>query len=310
MDFTFSELQQELRAQARDWARDRYPLERAQEVVLSGEGWDDSTWGELAELGWLGVSVPEEQGGAGLSFLEEAVLYEELGYALYSGPFLVTLAALPALAPDEQPGIAAGEARWSIELDGFVPELSRVDSVVTRDGAVRAVGETLATMDLTRPLGRLERDGAWPIPGTIDLPRLHVALALEAVGVAQRALDLGVEYAKGREQFGKPIGIYQAVSHQLANTFVDVELSRSLAYWAAWSVAVGEEQAPIAAAAAKAHASEAAVAACERSIQVHGGIGFSWEHPLHLFYKRAQWIQVFAGSPAKQRATVAAALFL
>ena len=86
------------------------------------------------------------------------------------------------------------------------------------------------------------------------------------------------------------------------------ELARSLAYWAAWCVAEGDDQAPTAAAAAKAYAAEAAVSACERSIQVHGGIGFTWEHPLHRYYKRAQWIQAFDGFPAAQRAEVAAAL--
>src|SRR5205814_7579032 len=98
---------------------------------------------------------------------------------------------------------------------------------------------------------------------------------------------LGVEHASTRTQFGKPIGTYQAVSHQLADTYADVELARSLTYWAAWCVAENDQQAPVAAAAAKSFAAEAAVAACERSIQVHGGVGFTWEHPLHRFYKRA-----------------------
>jgi alkylation response protein AidB-like acyl-CoA dehydrogenase len=111
-----------------------------------------------------------------------------------------------------------------------------------------------------------------------------------------------------REQFGKKIGIYQAVSHQVVDAFVDVELARSLAYWAAWAVSEGDPQASLAAAAAKAKATEAAVAACERSIQVHGGIGFTWEHPLHRYYKRAQWLESFAGYPAVHRATVAKAL--
>jgi alkylation response protein AidB-like acyl-CoA dehydrogenase len=123
--------------------------------------------------------------------------------------------------------------------------------------------------------------------GAGETPRARAAMAAEAVGVAQRALDLGIEHAKTRVQFGKPIGTYQAVSHQLADTYTDVELARSLAYWAAWCVAEEDEQAAIAAAAAKAFATEAAVAACERSIQVHGGIGFTWEHALHRFYKRA-----------------------
>jgi alkylation response protein AidB-like acyl-CoA dehydrogenase len=132
------------------------------------------------------------------------------------------------------------------------------------------------------------------------------ALSLEAVGIASKALELAVEYAKSREQFGRPIGVYQAVSHKLADTFVETELARSLAYWSAWCVAEGDEQAAVAVAAAKAYCGDAAVAACERSIQVHGGIGFTWEHVLHEYYKRALWIQAYGGYAREQRAQIAA----
>jgi alkylation response protein AidB-like acyl-CoA dehydrogenase len=299
MDFTFSEIQDELRKQAREWAQERWPLERAQEAE-----YDASTWPELAELGWLGVSIPEEQGGAGLSFLEEAVLFDELGYALYVGPFFSTVGlALPALEAEDAATVAAGDAKWSAVVDGRVPDLDRVDRVLTGDGAVAGGGEVAPTMDETRPLGKVDGKDA-----ALDRPRVLAATALEAVGVGQRALELAVEYVGTREQFGKKIGIYQAVSHQVVDAFVDVELARSLAYWAAWAVAEGDPHAPLAAAAAKAKATEAAVAACERSIQVHGGIGFTWEHPLHRFYKRAQWLESFAGYPAVHRATVAKAV--
>jgi alkylation response protein AidB-like acyl-CoA dehydrogenase len=132
------------------------------------------------------------------------------------------------------------------------------------------------------------------------------ALSLEAVGIAAKVLELAVDYAKTREQFGRPIGVYQAVSHRLADMYVETELARSLAYWAAWSVAEGDEQAPIAVAAAKAYCGDAAVSACERSIQVHGGIGFTWEHVLHVYYKRALWIQAFGGYAREHRAQIAA----
>ena len=120
--------------------------------------------------------------------------------------------------------------------------------------------------------------------------------------------ELGVAYVSEREQFGKKIGTYQAVSHPLSDTYVETELARSLAYWAAWCVAADDEQAPTAVAAAKSFCAETAVAACERSIQVHGGIGFTWEHVLHRYYKRAQWIDAFGGHAAVQRRVVAAAL--
>jgi alkylation response protein AidB-like acyl-CoA dehydrogenase len=319
MDFSFTEEQELLRRQAREYLEGRFPAERVIELAESPEGWDESSWRELAELGWLGVSVPDEHGGAGLGFLEEAVIFEELGRALYPGPYFATVAlALPALPAELQAEVAAGEVIWSGSLDGsLVPDLGSVDRVVVaREGrlwAVPARGEVLETKDATRRLGRLEETNDGEDLGSDDLLdeirlRAHVALALEAVGVAIRALELGVEHASRREQFGKPIGVYQAVSHALADTYVESEQARSLAYWAAWCLAEEDEQAPVAAAAAKAAAAEAAVAACERSIQVHGGIGFTWEHVLHRLYKRAQWIDAWGGSATAQRAAVARAL--
>ncbi|HEY2543137.1 MAG TPA: acyl-CoA dehydrogenase family protein [Gaiellaceae bacterium] len=254
MDFAFDDVQLELRGQARSWLEQRYPLDR---------DWDspqDDRWAELGELGWLDVAEAE------LGFVEEALLLEELGYALYPGPYLAHV---------------AGQA----EANGLAFD-----------------GECdIETVDPTRPVRRVAN-------ASPETPRLRAAMAAEALGVAQRALELGVEYAKTREQFGKKIGVYQAVSHQLANTYADVELARSLVYWAAWCVAEDDEQAPLAAAAAKAFATEAAVAACERSIQVHGGIGFTWEHPLHRFYKRALWLEGFGKRPAELRAEIADAL--
>ena len=127
------------------------------------------------------------------------------------------------------------------------------------------------------------------------------ALSLEAVGIAAKALELAVEYAKTRQQFGKPIGTYQAVSHQLTDTYVETELARSLAYWAAWCVAEGDAEVDVACAAAKAYCGDTAVAACELSIQVHGGIGFTWEHDLHLWFKRACWNEIAFGDATYHR---------
>jgi len=113
---------------------------------------------------------------------------------------------------------------------------------------------------------------------------------------------------KQRQQFGRPVGTYQGVSHRIANIFVSLELARSLAYWAAWCVSTGDPQAADACAAAKASAGEAAVFAAENAIQSMGGIGFTWDHPLHRFYKRAQWIASYDGFAREHRATLAAAL--
>ena len=125
------------------------------------------------------------------------------------------------------------------------------------------------------------------------------------MGVGARALELAVAYVAEREQFGRRIGTYQAVSHPLASSHAELELARSLAWWAAWCVAEDDGQAAVAAASAKASAADAAVAACERAIQAHGGIGFTWEHALHRLYKRALWIQSWEASPAQLRAEVA-----
>ena len=295
MDFAFTDEQRQLQREVRGWLAANYPLDRDWEH-------EDDRWKELAELGWLG--------GAELSFVEEAILLEESGYALYPGPFLMAVGfVLPFLGDEDREALAAGEVKWSAEDRGLVPWLGSVDKVVDSDGnAQPARGEELPTVDTSRPLGRLERTNGTPLPGSRDIARARAAMAAEALGVAQRALELGIAHAMTREQFGKPIGVYQAVSHALADTYADVELARSLVYWAAWSVAEDDEQAPIAAAAAKAFATEAAVKACERSIQVHGGIGFTWEHPLHRYYKRALWLEGFGSRPAKLRAEVADAL--
>jgi alkylation response protein AidB-like acyl-CoA dehydrogenase len=291
MDFSFTQEQEELRREARGFLQAN----------------PDAPLAELRELGWLGVSVPEERGGGGLSFIEEAILFEEAGRALYAGPFLTTAVVLPAL---EQ----LDERSWSVELDGLVPYPADVDMVLTEAmQAVAASGEALPTMDETRPLGRLEQGGeSYSVavsPGFEPVRlRFVAALAVEAVGVAQKALDLAVEYVSQREQFGRKIGSYQAVAHPLADTYVETEFARSVAYWAAWCVAEEDERAPVAVASAKSFAAEAAVAACERSIQAHGGIGFTWEHDLHRYYKRAQWLDAFGGHASRHRETVAAAL--
>ena len=294
MDFTLTEEQQELMSAARAWLADKFPLDR---------DWDstDDRWSELEELGWTDVAE------AGLGFVEEALLLEELGYACYPGPYIATVGfAFPWLSNEQRAHVASGEERWSVDVDGYVPWLSSVDLVVADGGkAFPARGEEVASVDPSRPFGRLEKTDGEPLAGNRNLPRARTASAAEALGVAQRALDLGVEHAKTRVQFDKPIGTYQAVSHPLAQTYTDVELARSLVYWAAWCVAEGDERAPVAAAAAKAFATEAGVTACERSIQVHGGIGFTWEHPLHRFYKRALWLEGFGRRPAELHLEVA-----
>jgi len=303
MDFTFTPEQEALREQAREF------------LAATPE----PTWSQLAELGWTGVSIGEDEGGAGLSFVEEAVLFEELGRALYKGPYFATIAlTLPALPPDLRSEVAAGETSWTLAFGPLVPDLDTADrvAIVAGDGVYELEGaerEVLQTTDESRPLGVVR--GGQPGRRLADSAvvaeieaRSQAALALEACGVARLALEDAIEYASSREQFGKKIGVYQAISHPLADAYTRVELSRSLALWAAWCVSTGDAQAAIAASAAKAYAGESAVWVCEQAIQSLGGIGFTWEHRLHRLYKRALGIESFGASGTRLRAEIAAAL--
>jgi alkylation response protein AidB-like acyl-CoA dehydrogenase len=279
MDFSFTQEQEDLRREARAFL----------------ESTPSPTMDQLAELGWVGILQSED-----FSYLDAAVLFEELGRALYDGPFVLNeIAAQP------------GDDVWSIEIDGFVPHLNSVDRVLTPDmKGSTAAGEVLTTVDETLRLGKLSSNGSEAASGEWAEVRrkLLTAFALESVGIGTKALELAIAYAGEREQFGKKIGTYQAVSHSLVDAYIAVELGRSLAYWAAWSVAEGDEQAEIAALSAKSHACAAAVSACEKSIQAHGGTGFTWEHPLHRYYKRALWLEGALGYGREQRAEVAAFL--
>ncbi len=300
MDLSFTPFQDELRTQARAFLTDN----------------PSPSWTQLAEIGWTGASVEEELGGAGLTFLEEGILFEETGRALLHGPFLSTVGGLlPALPAEDRARVAAGETSWALALGPLVPDLDTVTNIAIVGGdeireLVEARRETFETVDETRPLGVVA--GAEPgrrLASADVLPalraRLLAALALEAIGVGSAALELAVAYAGERTQFGRPIGAYQGVAFPLVDAYASVELARSLAWWAAWCVATDHPDAELAAAAAKAAASDAAVAACECAIQTLGGIGFTWEHPLHRFYKRSLGIRSWEASPARLRGEIA-----
>src|SRR5437763_5793993 len=330
MDFAFSEEQDALREAARDYLADRFPLDRVVQLADGDAGWEPATWKELAGMGWLDPD---------LGVLEHPVLAEETGFGLLPAPLFATIGlAWPVLDDGLRAAVAAGERSATVATDGdaevddgrltgtrtLVPDLGLVTDVVvpTSDGLfavdVAASPELVtvrSTMDRTRRLGELRLDGT---PARrldvdpallVDVRRRSLAWAsCEAVGVAQRALDLAGDYTKSRQQFGRVIGTYQGVSHRIANIFVAVQLGRSLAYWAAWSVSEADPQQDTAVAAAKSAATEGAVFACENAIQAHGGIGFTWEHVLHRFYKRAQWLEAFDGYGRVHRAAIAAAI--
>lgn len=336
MDLAYTAEQELFRRSVRDLVSDRVSPERLAEVADGPDGWDPALWKEAAGLGLAAVSVPEDLGGAGLGFVEEAIVAEELGRGVAPVPWLGTvILAQPLLAADPEllRAVASGDRVATVVglgggLHGDGSSITgRADHVVDLGAADLLVAVTpdgvfavdrddtdwhvLPTIDGTRRLGRVALEGApsrrvGPGGGGAGVrTRALAAVAAEAVGVGSRAIEIAVAYAKERQQFGRAIGTYQAISHQLADAYMDTENARSLAMWAAGAVDGGDEDAGIAAATAKAFAAEAAVRGCERAIQVHGGIGFTWEHVLHRYYKRARWILPFLGSPTDLRAETA-----
>jgi alkylation response protein AidB-like acyl-CoA dehydrogenase len=334
VDFAFSAEQDMLRAAAREYLADRVPPTRMVSLAETdpaarAEAGGQEIWSQLTDLGWLDLE----------DFLDEAVLLEEAGRTLLPVPYVATVGLVrPALVSEQPATLAWAEdaapllrsGSWETKADAagrltgvkrLVPELATAERVVvvTAQGlyAVDVTPELvtpLSTVDRLRPLADLALEGT-PGERVADLDvlpllrrRAFAALALEAVGVAQTALDLAAEHAKTRQQFGRIIGTYQAVSHQIADIFTALALARSLATWAAWAVSAGDDSAELACCAAKSAAGDAAVAACEKAIQVHGGIGFTYEHVLHRYYKRAQWISAFEGTSRAQRAELAGAL--
>jgi alkylation response protein AidB-like acyl-CoA dehydrogenase len=329
MNFDFSDDQHAIKRTAKDLLAERFKGESVRELA-EAERYDDDTWSEISELGWPGIFIDEEHGGQGLGTVELIILMEELGYALAPLPFLSNAAAglvLEAAGSDEQkerwlPGIASGEARGTVGIvkeDGEAKLVPDADSAAVilllgHEGAQvlepgQAEIEPVATMDTTRRFARVRAGGAGEalegdrVPG---ISRVAVALAAELTGIGQRALEMSVDYARERKQFGRAIGSYQAVSHRCAQMMLETEGARSASYYAAWAADAEPETLPLAASMAKAYASDAGWRVCTAALQVHGGIGFTWEHDLHFFLKRAKVDAVLYGSAREHRESVAA----
>jgi alkylation response protein AidB-like acyl-CoA dehydrogenase len=306
MNFDLTEDQRDIRRTAREFLAARYPLDKVRRIALDGEA--DPHWDEIVELGWPDI--------AEFGMVELAVVAEQLGYSLAPTPLTSTWAAkllYPALegrgtvamwdedgsGDPEQPTLKANGGLTGVKI--AVPHADVADTiVVTAEGgrhfAVQASDATIEparAMDATRPLFtvRLENTPGEEITGTDWSRAWHgtaVMAAAESVGVAARVTQMAVEYAKERKQFGRAIGSYQAVSHACAQMFLETEGARNVAYWAAWALDHDPENAAMATNCAKAYASDAAVNVTRSALQVHGGIGFTWEHDLHLFLKRAE----------------------
>jgi alkylation response protein AidB-like acyl-CoA dehydrogenase len=322
MRFDFDDEQREIKETARSFLSARFSSETVRRLV-DADGYDEKLGSEVVELGWPGIAIAEEYGGQGLGIVELVILCEELGYAYAPLPFLSNACAGLAIelaGSDSQreallPGIASGEGRGAVGSPEVIIDALGASTLVILDGnggrVIDGEGADLESLDLidaTRRYSRLTNpsDGEaleGDVAGAAD--RMSVVVAADLVGIAQRALDMAVDYAKERKQFERPIGSYQAVSHTCAEMLYDVEEARSLTYFAAWAADAEPDSLPLAAAMAKARASDAAWDVCKASIQVHGGIGFTWEHDLHFLLKRARAGSQLFGTSGQHRERVA-----
>jgi alkylation response protein AidB-like acyl-CoA dehydrogenase len=374
MNFGFTEEQEFLRTTAREVLQKECPMTRVRELAEGDErGYSPELWSQIAELGWLGLLLPEEYGGSGLSFVDLVVILEEMGRALTPSPFFANLQGSLAVlraGNDTQrkellPRAAAGDLILSFaiteeagteeadaigtraekrgseyRLSGtklFVPDGQSADKIVVaaRTGGAGEGGVSLLvvdreaagvevtpleSMDLTRRLAEIRFDGApaellgaegrgWDTWEWVR-DRALVALSADAVGGSEKVLEDSVAYAKERIQFGKPIGVHQAIKHKCADMLIEVESSKSITYYAAWAVSEDLDEARLAAAMAKAYTSDAYRHCSAENIQIHGGVGFTWEYDCHYYFKRAKAVEVTYGDPTYHRERVAQLLEL
>lgn len=304
MDFTLNEDQRMLRSSARDFLRQEWPSAQMRRMLDLKDGAVASAelWGKIVELGWPLLLVPEEQDGLGSGVFDLAVLMEEMGRRLVPGDFLGravlgTLVGSPGAAVllegDERLPYALGAKGADTVL------LLRSNGDLLRLGPQDV--EIVPSLDPTRPLGRAKQDAvgqpAGRAPGgqkALDIAT--VALAAEMVGGAAELLDQVVAYVQDRKQFGVPVGGFQAVQHRAADMLIRIEKARSAVYHAALVADEAPEQLPLAASAAKVAANQTYVWCSQQAIQLYGGLGFTWEQDLHLYFKRAKTSEYLLGS--------------
>ena len=330
MPIGISEEHEALRRSARDWLDDRCPSAVPRALLDDADEPLTDRWPELAALGWPGMHLPEEYGGAGGSLLDLAVVLEETGRAMLPGPLLMCAitGAVVASCTDEAlrkellPQLAEGRSAGTVAWVGSVfPVTSREPLTLSGelvhvlsaahaalfvvaadiDGerewcVVDAAGPGVdvvpeRSLDATRRLGALRLDGAPArrLPGVTDADvgrAVRLLVAAEAVGGAAWCLDTAVAYAKVREQFGRPIGQFQAIKHRCADLLITVEQARAAVWDAAQAVTAGDDAADLCSAVAAERAVEAWFTASKDLVQILGGIGFTWEHDAHLQLKR------------------------
>jgi alkylation response protein AidB-like acyl-CoA dehydrogenase len=308
-------------------------------AMVTDNGFDAESWRRLSgELGLAGLAISDEQGGQGATFVELAVACEELARTLLPVPLLASavlsagattdrdvLGQIAAGAPaalavhSDSARASSGTDGWRVtgEYDGVIDGAVAEVMLLVAEGTLFRVGTDasgfrrtpIATLDQTRrqarvvcndtPATRLDGD----VARALDLGR--VVLAAESVGGARWCLATTVAYAKTREQFGRPIGSFQALKHRMADMYVAVETAASTAEHAAWVAAFEPAQLPLYAAAAKVYCSDVYAQVAQETIQLLGGIGFTWEHDAHLHLKRAWSTRQLLGEPRELRARVA-----
>jgi alkylation response protein AidB-like acyl-CoA dehydrogenase len=357
MNFDFSDEQKQLRDEARKFLAEKCPPKAVRTVLDGKSSYDRDLWKGLAEMGFLGVAIPETYGGAGAGHLELCVIAEEMGRALAPVPFSSTvyLAAEAILLAGSEaqkrkwlPLIASGEAIGTLALfegkgnpspqairlpasgnilngvkkpvpDGAIADFAIVAARTGSTGRdsdislflvdIKAGGvdaKALTNVDPSRgqaeltfknckaePLGPVGE--GWSMVSQV-LDRAAVLIAFEQVGGADRALEMGRDYALDRIAFGRPIGSFQAVKHMLADMYVSATLARSNSYYGAWALSTSASELPEAAAAARISATQAFQHCAKNNIQVHGGMGFTWEFDCHLYYRRANALALSLGS--------------
>jgi alkylation response protein AidB-like acyl-CoA dehydrogenase len=357
MNFDFSDDQKQLRDEARKYLAEHSAPKAVREVLDGKAAYDKALWKGLAEMGFLGVAIPESYGGSGAGHLELCVIAEEIGRALAPVPFSSTVylaaEALMLAGSDAQkqkwlPKIASGEAIGTLALfegkgnpspqaikltasngllngvkrpvpDGAIADFAIVAARAGSSGRETDISlfivdrksdgvetKALTNIDPTRgqteitfrnckaePLGHANE--GWSIVSQV-LDRAAVLIAFEQVGGADRALEMGRDYALDRIAFGRPIGSFQAVKHMLADMYVSATLARSNCYYGAWALSTNASELPEAAASARISATQAFQHCAKNNIQVHGGMGFTWEFDCHMYYRRANALALGLGS--------------
>ena len=332
MQLDFTPDQEELRSSVRSVLEKECPRGFVREHidhVVRDEPSDgpERLWKTFVSLDWPALTIPEEHGGVGLGYPELAVVAEELGRVLALGPLLTTIAGFVPLVREAEGGgewlakVAAGEISGAAAFTtDHVLCGGEVDVIaVVEDGELVIVPSSSST-----PVNSLDASRTLVNVGVIDGPRLTisdagvrraleemtVAIAFELVGTCQTIFDTNLEYAKERQQFGVPIGSFQAVKHKLANMFVAIQRARALCIFAAATINEDDPRRSTATSAAKAAAGDCQRLVTQDGIQLLGGIGYTWEHDQHFFVKRAKVSDALLGNASYHRQRIADALGL